>query len=61
MKSYFSSLRTGILDDFVGRVSSNCSTMNEKNSFMAIDLGEGRKLFPTCYTIINRLSCFNKK
>ena len=58
VKSYFSSLRTGGIDDFVGRVSGNCSTLNEKNSFMAVDLGEGRKLMPSCYSIINRLILF---
>lgn len=42
MKAFFSSLRTGAVDDFVGRTCGNCSTLNEKNSFMAVDLGEGR-------------------
>jgi len=30
--------------------------MNEPLSFMGLDLGEERYLFPTCYTIRNRIS-----
>jgi len=39
---FFSSLRTGKLEDFVGRDVVNCSTRNEQNSFMGVDLGLGR-------------------
>lgn len=46
----------GSLEDFVGRIATNCRTHNEPFSFFGIDLGDGRKLLPTCYTIRNRNS-----
>ena len=58
-----SSIRSGKLEDFVGRSASNLSTNNEKNSYFGVDLGKDRYLFPTAYTIRNRNStthvCFN--
>jgi hypothetical protein len=34
----------------------NCRTGNEPYSYFGVDLGEGRKLLPTCYSIRNRNS-----
>lgn len=42
---------------------TNLSTVNEKNSYVGVDLGKDRYLFPSCYTLRNRNSsthvCFN--
>ena len=56
VKVFFSSLGKGALDDFVGRTCVNCRTLNEPNSYMGVDLGVGRYLVPTCYSIRNRNS-----
>lgn len=32
----------------------NCRTGNEPFSYFGLDLGEGRQLLPTCYSIRNR-------
>jgi len=53
---FFSSLGKGTVADFVGRDCVNCRTLNEPDSFMGVDLGVGRFLIPTCYTIRNRNS-----
>ena len=54
---FFSSIGVGVKpEDFIGRDCVNCCTKNEKNAFMALDLGEGRYLFPSCYTVRNRPS-----
>lgn len=54
---FFSSVGVGVKsEDFIGRDCVNCCTKNEKNAYMALDLGEGRYLFPSCYTIRNRPS-----
>ena len=34
----------------------NCRTGNEPFSYFGVDLGEGRKLVPTCYSLRNRNS-----
>ncbi len=34
----------------------NCRTLNEPFSFFGVDLGEGRHLIPTCYSLRNRNS-----
>jgi len=47
-------LGKGNYEDFVGRVATNCRTLNEPNAFMGVDLGKGRYVIPTCYTIRNR-------
>lgn len=39
-----------------GRYLTNCRTHNEPYSYFGIDLGEGRRLLPTCYTLRNRNS-----
>lgn len=53
----FSSIGVGAsIQDFIGRECVNCCTKNEKNAFMQFDLGEGKSLFPSCYTIRNRPS-----
>jgi len=54
VKSFFSSLGKGGLEDFVGRDCVNCRTLNEPESYMGVDLGVNRFLIPTCYTIRNR-------
>lgn len=56
LKVRFSSLRTGNLEDFVGRDAVNCGTQNERNSSMGIDLGVDRYLLPNVYSIRNRNS-----
>ncbi len=53
---FASSIGAGALEDFVGRIATNCRTHNEPFSFFGVDLGDGRKLLPTCYTIRNRNS-----
>jgi len=53
---FFSSLGKGTVADFVGRDCVNCRTLNEPDSFMGVDLGVGRFIIPTCYTIRNRNS-----
>ena len=40
----------------MGRVATNSRTQNEPFSYFGVDLGEGRALLPTCYTIRNRNS-----
>lgn len=51
-----SSLGNGKVEDITGRSVVNCRTLNEPFSFFGVDLGEGRQLFPSCYTIRNRNS-----
>lgn len=54
--AFASSLGAGGLSDFVGRIAVNCRTQNEPQSFFGVDIGQGRMLLPTCYTIRNRNS-----
>ena len=51
---FASSIGSGKLEDFVGRTTVNCRTLNEPFSHMGVDLGEGRVLRPTCYSLKNR-------
>ena len=51
-----SSTRIGKPNYLVGRDITNCGTLNEVNSFVGIDIGKGRYLFPECYSIRNRNS-----
>lgn len=55
VKVFFSSIADKCkYDTFVGRSLENCRTLNSKNSFMGLDLGEKRTLIPKHYTIRNR-------
>eukprot|EP00347_Sterkiella_histriomuscorum_P004984 403358342 len=56
VQSFASSVGAGTVDNFVGRIATNCRTQNEPFSYFGVDLGEGRQLVPTCYTIRNRNS-----
>lgn len=56
MQSFASSVGAGGPENFVGRLVTNCRTLNEPFSYFGVDLGEGRMLLPTCYTIRNRNS-----
>lgn len=52
--AFASSVGAGAVEDFVGRTVTGCRTLNEAYSYFGVDLGNGRKLLPTCYTIRNR-------
>ena len=56
VQSFASSVGAGTVDLFVGRIATNSRTQNEPFSYYGVDLGEGRGLLPTCYTIRNRNS-----
>jgi len=56
VQAFASSIGAGSIEDIVGRIATNCRTHNEPYSFFGIDLGDGRKILPTCYTIRNRNS-----
>lgn len=56
VQAFASSIGFGTVQDLVGRKCVNLRTLNEPFSFFGVDLGEGRKLLPTCYTIMNRNS-----
>ena len=56
VQAFASSIGFGSVQDFVGRKCVNLRTLNEPFSFFGVDMGEGRKLLPTCYTIMNRNS-----
>lgn len=56
IQAFASSIGFGSVHDLVGRKCVNLRTLNEPFSFFGVDLGEGRKLLPTCYTIMNRNS-----
>jgi hypothetical protein len=56
VQAFASSVGAGTVDNFVGRAVTNCRTNNEPLSYFGVDLGEGRKLVPTAYTIRNRNS-----
>ncbi|CDW80143.1 e3 ubiquitin-protein ligase hectd1 [Stylonychia lemnae] len=53
---FTSSIGGGRVEDIAGRQVVNCRTLNEPFSFFGIDLGEGRHLIPTCYSLRNRNS-----
>ena len=54
MQAFCSSVGSGRAEDCVGRSVVNCRTGNEPFSYFGVDLGEGRQLLPTCYSIRNR-------
>ena len=56
VQAFASSIGFGNVSDLVGRRCVNLRTLNEPFSFFGVDLGEGRKLLPSCYTIMNRNS-----
>ncbi|EAR87291.2 E3 ubiquitin-protein ligase HECTD1 (macronuclear) [Tetrahymena thermophila SB210] len=56
VQAFASTIRAGKIEYFVGREIQNFSTCNEKMSFMGVDLGEDRFIYPTAYTIRNRNS-----
>lgn len=56
LKCFASSIGCGHIEDIVGRAVVNCRTLNEPFSFFGVDLGQGRTVLPTCYTIRNRNS-----
>ena len=51
---FASSLGCGNLRDIVNQKAVNCRTENEPFSFFGVDLGEGRRLQLTAYSIRNR-------
>ncbi len=56
VQCFSTSIGGGKVEDFVGRSLVNCRTLNEPFSFFGVDLGEGRLLVPSCYSIKNRNS-----
>ena len=56
VQAFASSLGFGTIHELVGRKCVNLRTLNEPFSFFGVDLGEGRKILPTSYTIMNRNS-----
>jgi hypothetical protein len=54
VSSFASTVGAGAVEDFVGRIVTNCRTHNEPFSYFGVDLGKDRTLLPTCYTIRNR-------
>ena len=56
VQAFASSIGAGNVEDFVGRISTNCRTQNEPLSYFGVDLGQNRKMLPSCYTIRNRNS-----
>ncbi|TNV84937.1 hypothetical protein FGO68_gene49 [Halteria grandinella] len=56
VQAFTSSIGGGRVEDIVGREVVNCRTLNEPFSFFGIDLGIGRQLAPSCYSLKNRNS-----
>ena len=56
VQAFASSIGFGSIHELVGRKWANIRTLNEPFSFFGVDLGEGRKILPSCYTIMNRNS-----
>lgn len=56
VNSFASSVGQGNIENFTGRVPTNTRTANEPFSYFGVDLGEGRLLMPSCYSIMNRNS-----
>jgi hypothetical protein len=54
--AFASSVGAGRVEDFVGRIATNCRSANEPMSYFGVDLGAERKMLPTCYTFRNRNS-----
>lgn len=56
VQAFASSVGAGQIEDFVGRILTNCRTQNEPFSYFGVDLGKDRTLLPFVYTIRNRNS-----
>jgi len=56
VQGFASSVGFGKLEDLLGRTATNLRSCNEENSFFGVDLGQGRTVLPTCYTLRNRNS-----
>jgi hypothetical protein len=56
VQCFASSIGNGRVEDIVGRSVVNCRTLNESFSFVGVDLGQGRLLAPSCYSLRNRNS-----
>ncbi len=56
VQCFTSSIGNGKVEDIVGRYTVNCRTLNEAYSFFGVDLGQGRFLAPSCYSVKNRNS-----
>ena len=56
VQCFTSSIGSGSVEDIGGRSIVNCRTLNEPFSFFGLDLGQGRFLAPSCYSIRNRNS-----
>lgn len=56
MKVFTSNIGSGNANDFVGRTVTNLRTLSEPLSYFGVDLGPGRRLLPTAYTVRNRNS-----
>ncbi len=55
IKVFFSSISdSSRYDFFVGRTLENCRTSNQQESYMGVDFGKMRTLFPKQYSIRNR-------
>jgi len=54
VQAFGSSIGSGKAEDIVGRNVENCRTGNEPFSYFGVDIGQGRQLLPTCYSIRNR-------
>lgn len=54
VQAFASSIGFGSIHELVGRKCVNLRTLNEPYSFFGVDLGEGRKFLPSCYTLMNR-------
>lgn len=54
VQAFSSSIGSGRPEDVVGRAIVNCRTGNEPFSYYGVDLGEGRQLLTTCYSMRNR-------
>jgi E3 ubiquitin-protein ligase HECTD1 len=56
IQCFTSSIGGGRVEDIAGRFVVNCRTLNEPFSFFGVDLGIGRLLAPSCYSLRNRNS-----
>ena len=56
VQAFASSIGAGRPADICGRTLGNTRTQNAAFSYFGVDLGQDRKLIPTCYTLRNRNS-----
>ena len=56
VECFASSVGSGHVSDWIGRLALNSRTHNEPYSFYGVDLGLNRRLLPTCYSLRNRNS-----